>query len=156
MLKIIWPGDEPNRPVRNSAENFGELEADLRAEPWNPPDEKEFRNEMTWRARLWSGKNVPTGGTSEADAGEDDVADRLVVKPGFRQGSRDSNLGTRRPSRHPVSPARRRRAGRETQRHDETTDQHSASDGHPERPPQATNRKRHAYHLPLRSENCRS
>ena len=65
MLKIIWPGDEPNRPVRNSAENFGELEADLRAEPWNPPDEKEFRNEMTWRARLWSGKNVPTGGTSE-------------------------------------------------------------------------------------------
>jgi hypothetical protein len=65
VLKIIWPGDEPNRPVRNSAENFGELEADLRAEPWNPPDEKEFRNEMTWRARLWSGKNVPTGGTSE-------------------------------------------------------------------------------------------
>ena len=65
VLKIIWPGDEPNRPVRNSAENFGKLEADLRAEPWNPPDEKEFRNEMTWRARLWSGKNVPTGGTSE-------------------------------------------------------------------------------------------
>src|ERR1035437_7764306 len=26
MLKIIGPGDEPNRPVRNSAENFGELE----------------------------------------------------------------------------------------------------------------------------------
>jgi hypothetical protein len=53
MVGVIFPDG-----VRLTAETWEDLERQLRDDPWNPSDEREFRQEFAHRAQVWSGTEI--------------------------------------------------------------------------------------------------